>query len=64
MGPWGRVGMQTDHVDWENVGREKKDFRGCEAGGRSNQGQICLITVLLLRFEFQRARGPQVWLHV
>lgn len=27
---------------WQN-----KDFRGCEAEGRSNQGQIWLITVLL-----------------
>lgn len=57
---WGGCGAVSECRRILSTGKmlgEKKDFRGCEAGGRSNQGQICLITMLLLRFEFQRARG-------
>lgn len=40
------VGMQTVVARRKKCWQEK-DFKGCEAGGRSNQGQICLITVPL-----------------
>lgn len=36
----------ADLAEWKKMLTEK-DCRGCEAEGRSNQGQICLITVQL-----------------